>query len=75
MLIYLTLFIVQCLKRIERAATKAEAAKALVPLASGTHLLPGDAGWPLGTLIPQPKTVADTGAQLLRERVCSVYAL
>jgi hypothetical protein len=55
--------VLQCLKKLERVPTKAEAAKVLAPLASGGHLMPGDPGWPLGTLIPQPKSAADAGEQ------------
>lgn len=52
---------VQCLKRLERCPTRADGSKALLTLATGAHLVPGDAGWPLGTLVPQPKAAADAG--------------
>lgn len=59
-LIYLTLFIHQCLKKLEKVATKAEAARVLSALASGAHYAPGDAGWPLGTVIAAPRAGTET---------------
>jgi hypothetical protein len=50
------LFTHQCLKRIEKKPVKAEAVKELMQLAQGAHFIPGDSGWPLGTIIAAPKT-------------------
>jgi actin related protein 2/3 complex subunit 3 len=53
LLVYLTLFIHLCLKRAK--ATRAEGARELATLASGAHLAPGDAGWPLSQIVAAPK--------------------
>jgi actin related protein 2/3 complex subunit 3 len=53
LLVYLTLFIHLCLKRAKPA--RAEGARELQTLASGNHLAPGDAGWPLAQIVPAPK--------------------
>lgn len=53
---------VQYLKKVEKAPSKAEALRLLTPLATGPHLLPGEPAWPLGTLVPAPKSAVETGA-------------
>ncbi len=63
-LVYLTLFIHQCLKKVEKKPNKSEALRELNTLAQGGHFIPGDAGWPLGSLIPGPKTASE--AETLR---------
>ena len=57
LLVYLTLFIHLCLKRAKPA--KADGQRELATLASGNHLAPGDAAWPLGQVIPAPKSAED----------------
>jgi len=52
LLIYLTLFVQQCIKRVERTEKRADAQKALHTLACENFALPGDAGFPLtGTIV------------------------
>lgn len=65
MLIYLSLFIHQVLKRAEKIPTKAEALKQIMPLASGSHVMPGEPSWPLGTLLPAAKSASELGASRL----------
>lgn len=60
-LIYLTLFIHQCLKRVEKKKSRAEAEKDLYSLASSPHVLPGDSTWPLTTLIDMPRNEREKG--------------
>ncbi len=50
---------VQCLKRVEKKPNKAEATRELSPLVQGAGVIPGDPGWPLGQLMPQPKSAAE----------------
>ncbi len=52
----------QCLKKIEKKANKADALRELTTLAQGSHYIPGDGGWPLGQLMPAPKTSAEQEA-------------
>ncbi len=54
-MVYLTLFIHQCLKKVEKKANKADALRELMTLAQGGHYIPGDPGWPLGQVMPVPK--------------------
>jgi hypothetical protein len=61
-LVYLTLFIHQCLRRAAGKASKGEGARELATLASGAHVAPGDAAWPLGQVIATPKSPADLEA-------------
>jgi len=60
-LIYLSLFIHQVLKRAEKVPTKAEALRQIMPLASGSHIMPGEPTWPLGTLLPAAKSSSELG--------------
>lgn len=60
-LLYLQLIILQALKRCS-GRPRADAARELHTLASGPHVVPGDAGWPLGSLLPAPKTAVEADA-------------
>ena len=62
MLIYLTLYISACLRKLESAPTLAAGQKAVFGLAMESFALPGDAGWPLGGLFTPPATREDGGA-------------
>mmetsp|Transcript_19707 Transcript_19707/g.41201 ORF Transcript_19707/g.41201 Transcript_19707/m.41201 type:complete len:175 (+) Transcript_19707:101-625(+) len=54
-LIYLTLFIGQCIKACERIDSKSEAKTTLYQTAIKSFTVPGDVGWSLGSLFPSPK--------------------
>ncbi|CAK9035169.1 Actin-related protein 2/3 complex subunit 3 (Arp2/3 complex 21 kDa subunit) (p21-ARC), partial [Durusdinium trenchii] len=58
-LIFLTLYISQCLKRMEKAGDKASGNKILFDLSKEKFPLPGESGWLLGGHIPAPKKRAD----------------
>jgi actin related protein 2/3 complex subunit 3 len=68
-LIYLILFISDCLNRIgspsARGWSTTEAVKQLTTLALENFALPGDAGFPLNSMFQAPKTRAD--ADLLKQ--------
>jgi len=53
-LIYLTLYTTQCLKKMESSSSKADAVKALTAMAHETFQLPGDPGFSLGSFFPPP---------------------
>ena len=78
LLVYLTLFIHLCLKRAAAKPTRAEGARELQALASGAHLAPGDAGWPLAQIIPAAKSAEEREAAhgyLRQLRECVVARL
>mmetsp|Transcript_30683 Transcript_30683/g.66927 ORF Transcript_30683/g.66927 Transcript_30683/m.66927 type:complete len:177 (-) Transcript_30683:162-692(-) len=58
-LIYLTLYTHQCLVKLEKIEDKATALRELHALAIKQFVCPGDSGWPLGTLFPQPAGKAE----------------
>lgn len=58
-LIYLTLYVGQCLQECERIATKSEAEKVLHQTALKTFSIPGESGWKLGGMFPPPKSTAE----------------
>ena len=62
LLIYLTLYISACLRKLESAPTLAAGQKAVFGLAMEQFSLPGDAGWPLGGLFTPPANREEAGA-------------
>ena len=60
-LIYLTLYVTECLKKLQKIATKEEAKKEMATLAILNFDIPGDAKFPLNALYgkPQDKNEAD----------------
>lgn len=59
-LIYLTFFIQQCLKELEKHPGKKEASRALTNLAMQNFAAPGQPGWHLGTLFPAGVSAQET---------------
>ena len=53
-LIYLTLYITQCLQKLEKCATPVEGLKALTTMAHEQFKIPGDVGFALGSFFPAP---------------------
>ena len=60
-LIYLTLYITQCLKKLETSPSQTEALKALTAMAHESFKLPGDPGFALGTFFPPPANSQEAG--------------
>lgn len=58
-LIYLTLYITQCLKKLEGAPSKMEALKTLTAMAHENFSLPGEPAFPLGTFFPKPMSTQE----------------
>jgi actin related protein 2/3 complex subunit 3 len=61
LLIYLTLYINMCLKRIEGCRTEADGIKAIISLGLERFPIPGEAGFPLGGLLTPPKSREEAG--------------
>jgi actin related protein 2/3 complex subunit 3 len=61
-LIYLILFISECLSKLSMKPTREEALKCLTTLAVGSFAIPGDGGFPLNALYESPTTRAEVGA-------------
>ena len=62
MLIYLTLYITQCLIRLEKCPTFAEGTKALTAMAHEQFKIPGEVGFALGSFFPAPANAQEGGA-------------
>ena len=58
-LIYLTLYTTECLKKLQKCATKNDASKTLATLAVSSFDIPGDSGFPLNAFMTKPATKAD----------------
>lgn len=53
-LIYLTLYVTQCLQKLEKCPSAVEGLKALTAMAHESFRIPGDAGFALGSFFPAP---------------------
>ena len=53
-LIYLTLYITQCLQKLEKCPSKIDGVKGLTAMAHETFRIPGDPGFALGSFFPAP---------------------
>ena len=53
-LIYLTLYITQCLQRLEKCPSPTDGMKALTAMAHESFRIQGDAGFALGSFFPSP---------------------
>ena len=69
-LIFLTLFLSRCLKRLEKAKSKDEGVKLMFQLSKESFALPGEPDWKLGGHITAPKDRGETGAC-----ACASFAL
>lgn len=61
MLIYITLYITECLKRLQRCANKAQGQQELHALAISRFDIPGDATFPLNAVYAKPATPNEAG--------------
>jgi len=52
-LIYMTLYITQCLTKLTACQTKADGVRALTSMAHETFRIPGESGFPLGSFFPE----------------------
>ena len=60
-LIYLTLYITECLKRLQRTNSKEQGKKELASLALEKFPIPGDPAFPLNAMYAKPKNAAEQG--------------
>lgn len=61
LLIYITLYITECLKKLQKCANKAQAQQDLYSLAIARFDIPGDAGFPLNSVYPKPSSPNEAG--------------
>lgn len=60
-LIYLTLYISECLKKLQRCQSKNDGKKEMQTLAVANFSLPGDSGFPLNAMYQKPGSKAEAG--------------
>ena len=63
-LIYITLYITECLKRLQKCATSQQAQAEMHALAFSKFDIPGDNGFPLNSVYAKPTTPAQAGKYL-----------
>lgn len=61
MLIYITLYITECLKKLQKCTSKNQAQQDLYSLAISRFDIPGDAGFPLNSVYPKPASSNEAG--------------
>ncbi|XP_022907097.1 actin-related protein 2/3 complex subunit 3 [Onthophagus taurus] len=59
LLIYITLYITECLKKLQRCSSKSQAQQEMYTLAISRFDIPGDSGFPLNTVYAKPQTPQD----------------
>lgn len=64
LLIYITLYVTECLKKLQRCSSKSQAQNEMYTLAISRFDIPGDAGFPLNSVYSKPATSND--AEFLR---------
>ena len=64
-LIYLTLYITDCLKKLQRCSSKSQGQQEMYSLAIARFDIPGDAGFPLNGVYAKPQTPEQ--ADLMRQ--------
>ncbi|XP_015518460.1 actin-related protein 2/3 complex subunit 3 [Neodiprion pinetum] len=64
-LIYITLYITECLKKLQKCANKNQATNEMYTLAISKFDIPGEAGFPLNSVYAKPNTASD--ADLMRQ--------
>ena len=60
-LIYLTLFITECLKKLSKCANKPQALQEMVTLAISRFAIPGEPGFPLNAVYVKPSNPQEAG--------------
>jgi len=60
-LIYITLFITECLKKLQKCATQPQAMNEMFSLAISKFDVPGDPGFPLNSVYAKPSSPAEAG--------------
>lgn len=60
-LIYITLFITECLKKLQKCATQPQAMNEMFSLAISKFDIPGDPGFPLNSVYAKPSSPAEAG--------------
>ncbi|KAL7035297.1 hypothetical protein ACKWTF_008306 [Chironomus riparius] len=63
-LIYVTLYIPECLKKLQRCPNKNQGMQEMYSLAISKFDIPGEAGFPLNSVYAKPQTTAEAGKSL-----------
>lgn len=63
-LIYVTLYIPECLKKLQRCANKNQGMQEMYTLAISKFDIPGEAGFPLNSVYAKPQTPNEAGKSL-----------
>ena len=66
-LIYLTLYVSECLKKLQRCTAKEQGLQEMYSLSIGRFDIPGDPGFPLNSVYSRPTTGEDAGKSSLNE--------
>lgn len=67
LLIYITLYITECLKKLQKCANKNQAQNEMYTLAISRFDIPGDQGFPLNSVYGKPQSQQDAGNNYIRK--------
>uniref|UniRef100_A0A8D8U665 Actin-related protein 2/3 complex subunit 3 n=1 Tax=Cacopsylla melanoneura TaxID=428564 RepID=A0A8D8U665_9HEMI len=73
LLIYITLYVTECLKKLQKCPTKAQGQNEMYSLALAKFDIPGEAGFPLNSVYAKPQT--PTEADLMRNYLTQVNTM
>ena len=74
LLIYLTLYITECLKKLQKCSTKGQATNEMYSLAISKFDIPGEPGFPLNSVYGRPGSQQEAGKlKLIDEIVSTLY--
>lgn len=71
LLVYLTLYVTECLKKVEAAPSKPDALRSLTNMALEAFAIPGDASFTLGPYFPLPENRQEAGELALEPATLS----
>lgn len=69
-LIYITLYIPECLKKLQRCANKNQGMQEMYTLSISKFDIPGESGFPLNSVYAKPQTPHEAGKRLIHSKPC-----
>lgn len=68
-LIYITLYIPECLKKLQRCANKNQGQQEMYTLAISKFDIPGESGFPLNSVYAKPQTANEAGELMVQNSI------
>lgn len=72
-MIYITLYITECLKKLQKCQSKDQGMSEMYSLALYRFDIPGEAGFPLNSVYAKPSSTGEAGSLMLNNLFFMVY--